>query len=116
MDRATDNPGAVSLDEVFEQLAARRRRYVLYELQDEDHVERPELARRVAARERGCDVDDVASSDLERMEISLHHRELPQLHEAKFLQYDERQGDVSVTQYFDLVEKYLQLAREDERN
>lgn len=116
MDRPNDSPSAVSLDEVFEQLAARRRRYVLYELQDEDHVERPELARRVVARELGCDVDDVASEALERIEISLHHRELPQLHEAKLLQYDERQGDVSVSQYFDLVEKYLQLAREDERN
>lgn len=116
MNGSNDGSTAESLDEVFEQLAARRRRYVLYELRDEDHVTLPELARRVAARERGCDVDEITSDELEHIETSLHHRELPRLHEAKLLEYDERQGDVSPSQYFDLVEKYLQLAEKDERN
>ncbi|WP_255170832.1 DUF7344 domain-containing protein [Natrononativus amylolyticus] len=106
--------GPLSLDELFGLLAQRRRRYVLYELRDRDHVDVRELAVAIVARETNDPPDNVPEERIERVSIRLHHNDLPMLHDAKLLEYDERQGDVSASTYFELVEKYLEVAEEDE--
>lgn len=102
----------LSLDTVFELLSTRQRRLLLYELRDEGHVELEELARRVADREAEGSASVIR---VERVATRLHHQDLPKLHDLRVIEYDERQGDVSCSTYFPLVEKYLDLAEDDEQ-
>lgn len=103
------------LEEVFQILADRRRRYALYSLNArDDPLSIAELARDVTAMERRASADDPPDDHLERVTIDLHHVHLPRLHRAKLLEYDHRQGDVVPGDSFRAVEKYLELAAGDE--
>lgn len=105
----------LSLDEVFELLASRRRRYALYYLRGrQESVHRDEMARHVAAREAGVSPDDVDDAAPSHVAASLHHVHLPRLRDAGLVEYDPRQGDVVPAEQFRRVEPYLDLAADDE--
>ena len=111
----SDDPRAlplISSSDVFELLANERRRYVIYEVRNIDHIGLEELATIVAAREKGVAVDDVSSEQAHHVAVSLHHHELPKLREARLINYDERQRDIRSGSNFSLVEKYLDIAAE----
>lgn len=115
-DTSTSNGGVgpVSLDKVFELLADRRRRYVLYTLRDVEHFELEELAKVVAARENDVSPDEIPSEQVNHVAVALHHRTLPKLQHARLVDYDERHGDVCSGANLSLVEKYLDMAAADE--
>lgn len=104
----------IPLEEIFELLSDVRGRYVLYELRETQHVDLDELSARVAARENDVTVDFVSADKVEQVKISLHHHVLPKLQEAHLLEYDARQRDIRATSAFPLVEKYLDIASQDE--
>lgn len=110
----TDGGETIAVDEVLELLSDERRRYVLYELRDRAHIELETLATIVVARETDVSIGDVSSDQATQTAISLHHKELPMLHEARLVDYDHRHGDVRSGVEFSLVEKYLQLTAEDD--
>lgn len=87
-----------SLDRIFGLLANRRRRYVLYSLNEaEDTVlELDDVAARLAEWERRWNGrDDGEDFDqLERIRITLHHNHLPRLADAGLIDYDARHGTV----------------------
>lgn len=83
-----------SLDAVFELLAARRRRYLLYYLEDEDAepvVELDDLADRISAwEEEWTDEDAVETDSPDAIRDDLHHVHLPRLADAGLVEYDAR--------------------------
>lgn len=88
----------VSLDDVFELLSERRRRYVLYYLREQDSpVSVRELAEAVAEMEADADSPAVSETELERYEIKLHHADLPKADTAEFIEYDADDGVVRLT-------------------
>ncbi|RDI72672.1 DUF7344 domain-containing protein [Halopelagius longus] len=56
-----------------------------------------ELAERVAAETRGVSLDGLPASDVERVELSLHHNHLPKLDEAGVVAYASGEKHVAPT-------------------
>ena len=93
------SPTRPSLDTVFELLADRRRRYVLYCLAaaGENRVLTVEdVVDRVTEWEREWDDDrDSERADRrERVRIDLHHDHIPRLADAGLVDYDARTGTI----------------------
>ena len=80
--------GTPSLDQVFDLLSERRRRYVLYYLRDvEDGVASvEEVTEYVLRLENDLDISGVARS----IDTALHHVHLPKLADSGVLEYDTR--------------------------
>jgi hypothetical protein len=114
-DGSTDGHGSPKLDDVFGHLSHRRRRLLLYELLDAaGPVGRRELARRVVARERGCDPEAVPDDELTRAIVSLDHAHLPRLVDAGVVGYDRETGEVVAASGIDRMRPYLKLARDED--
>lgn len=88
------NESRPSLDAVFDALASRRRRYVLYyldEVEAESVLAVEDIAERVARWEREWDGAERGSADERRaVRIDLHHNHLPRLADVGLLDYDAR--------------------------
>lgn len=94
-------------DEVLASLAYRRRRIVLSILDDRGApMAKPELARRIVAREEGGRAD-LESGATETLCASLHHVHLPKLQQAGLLTYDADSGTVSYEGHPALDEEWL---------
>lgn len=83
-----------SLDDLLKLLADRRRRYVLYYLDDaeDDVVTLDELSDHVADRREAwsANTDGTGVVALERVRVGLHHNHLPRLADAGLIDYDGR--------------------------
>lgn len=89
------NASHLSLDTVFDLLANRRRRYVLYYLaaaEDEQVLKLEDIAGQVEAWEREWDTAETPETTdrQERIRIDLHHNHLPRLAAAGLIDYDGR--------------------------
>lgn len=86
--------GERSLDRTFDLLANRRRRYVLYSLNetDGDVMALDELTEQVVTWERRWDGQGDRDRDDHREEVrvTLHHNHLPRLVDAGLIDYDAR--------------------------
>ncbi|MFC4359050.1 hypothetical protein ACFO0N_13960 [Halobium salinum] len=112
--RSTDG-GDLPLDDVFDLLGDRRRRYVLYCLADWDGaVARDELARQVATWEHGGDLGDVPAESITRVTVSLDHVHLPRLVDYGVVTYDRESAELERAAGLDRLEPYLDLARDEE--
>ena len=80
--------GTPSLDQVFDVLANRRRRYVLYYLREVDDgvATVQDVAEYVLGTEDELDVSDTLRS----IDTALHHVHLPKLEAAGIVEYDSR--------------------------
>lgn len=87
-----------SLDRIFDLLGGRRRRYVLYYLNetDADVVTLDDVTERVVKWERTWNGRDDRSRDehRERTRVALHHNHLPRLADAGLVDYDPRSHTV----------------------
>ncbi len=101
-------------DAVFETLAARRRRYVLYYLLEAtDGVHLRDLAGLIAAAESGRPVVSVPTERRQRIAVELAHTHLPMLEAHGFVQYENE--FVTLADEFERATPYLELASQYER-
>lgn len=102
----------VTLDDAMELLAAHRRRYALYHLQESDEPATiEELTDRIAAREARSG-DATASREVA---IDLQHKHLPKLASVDVVEYDVEAGTVELADGTDLLWDCLDVAAELER-
>lgn len=105
-DSAADS--ALSMDDVFHILQTKRRRDVLrYVIDESGPVRLRDLAEYVAANEHGKAVDELTSSERQRVYISLYQSHLPKLDEHGVVTYDKDRGIVEATSMIDRFEPYL---------
>lgn len=102
-------------DAIFETLAARRRRYVLYYLLEVDVVTTTDLAGLIAAAESGRPAGSIPSERRRRVTIELERTHLPLLDSRGFVDHDRERGLVELTAEFETAMPYLELASRYER-
>lgn len=105
-----------SVDRVFEALAHRRRRYLLYHLlRRGGTIAVDELAGLVARTETPA--TDAVSPDetvRDRTAAALHHSHLPKLAATNLVSYDRANAAVSPGPHADLARPYLELTADEE--
>ncbi|RBI64045.1 hypothetical protein DMJ13_05980 [halophilic archaeon] len=95
------------LDSVMELLADRRRRYVLYYLQEEGSADVAELAEQLARWE-----GERSEKHRQRITTELYHKHLPKMSERGIVEVGDEVQFVDLTPPF---EEYLDLAAKQER-
>lgn len=91
-------PAQLEPDDVYHILQTRRRRDVLrYLHRTEGRVRLRALAEQVAAWEAGTTVDDLTSSQRQRVYISLYQTHLPKLDTHGIIDYDKDRGTIEPT-------------------
>jgi hypothetical protein len=93
-------PRTLSRDEAFGILENERRRLVLELLQQEGDGTSTlsDLAERIAAVENGIERSAISSDQRKRVYIGLYQRHLPKMDDAGVVDYDQRAGDVALTE------------------
>lgn len=95
-------------DELFSCLASGRRRALVDALAShDDPISDEELARQVAAREKGISADDLSTEAIQEVYFSLQHVHLPKLASAGVIEYDVDQNEVSGGSAFETVAEIL---------
>lgn len=111
---AADEPPAhdeaVSTDEVFELLSNKRRRFAIHYLKrTDDHAELGTLSEHVAAWETDTPLKEVDSTQRKRVYTSLQSHHLPKLDDQGVVDYDDRAGEVELTDSAADLEMYLEV-------
>ncbi|WP_336343588.1 DUF7344 domain-containing protein [Halalkalicoccus ordinarius] len=89
----------LSGDALYGILSDRRRRDVLYHLNEsEERVELADLAQAVAVRETGSEEGAVSATDLRRVHVSLYHAHVPKLAAANAVAFDRSERTVALTE------------------
>ncbi|WP_327052690.1 DUF7344 domain-containing protein [Halomicrococcus gelatinilyticus] len=102
-----DRGRTADLDDAFDLLADRRRRYVLYYLREEGAADVEELAEQLSRWE-----GTTTPEHRRRILTELHHKHLPKLTENGVVRVE---GSVEVAHMSSQIEAYLDLAAEQER-
>lgn len=104
-----------SIDDVFEVLSNRRRRYTLHHLQRRDEpVELGNLSERVAAWENETGIEKVTSAERKRVYTALQQFHLPKMEDSGLIEYDQRGSIVELTDTADTLDVYLDIVPEDD--
>jgi hypothetical protein len=107
---------AVSIEEAFEVLSNRRRRYVVHWLLEAGTgTEIRELSRQVAAWENDKPLDRVTAQERRRVYNALQQFHLPKLDEAGVVRYDADRGTIEPTEDLASLRSYLNAARRSHR-
>lgn len=102
----------LSRDDIFHILQTKRRRDVLRYLQTRtEPVELGELAEQIAAWEQETTVDQLHSTERQRVYISLYQSHLPKLDNRGIVDYDKDRGFVTKTPLAAQLEPYLEETR-----
>lgn len=87
-----------SLDEVFQLLTRKRRRFALYYLEERgEPVTVDELASTIDDWESGSGPGEVPGDRFENVCLELKHEHLPKASEVAFIEYDHREGVVTMS-------------------
>ena len=101
---------AFSKDEIFHLLQNERRRMVLRYLRGtESPVRMRDVAEQVAAWEHDTTVEELTSTQRQRVYIPLYQSHLSKLDEAGLIEYQQNRGIVERKPLADRVDQYLQL-------
>ena len=106
--------GTLSLDAVYGILSESRRRYLLYYFLENDHANIEGLSLQIVAWERDVPIDTVDEAQKQRVMSSLIHSHLPKLEDHDVVEYDDRTGDIVVSDGFDELRETVRQAREME--
>jgi len=113
-DRLSEEP-PFSKDEIFHLLQNERRRMVLRYLRDTDGpVRMRDVAEQVAAWEHDTTVEELTSTQRQRVYIPLYQSHLSKLDEAGLIEYQQNRGIVERKPLADQVDQYLQLDSADD--
>lgn len=106
---------AFSKDEIFHLLQNERRRMVLRYLRGtEGPVRMRDVAEQVAAWEHDTTVEELTSTQRQRVYIPLYQSHLSKLDEAGLIDYQQNRGIVERKPLADRVDQYLQLESADD--
>jgi len=109
VDRA-DEDRDVLRDEAFDVLSNRRRRYTLHYLLRNDKTARlGDVAEQVAAWENDKTVSSVTSAERKTVYSSLQQFHLPKLDERNIVSFDERAGEIELTDRARDLDIYLEV-------
>jgi hypothetical protein len=101
---------ALSRNRLFSLLSNRRRRLVLYYLEERSGVVRlRDLAAQIAAWENDVDLDAVTYKQRKRVYTSLYQSHLPKMHDDGVVEYDQRRGTVTLAPGKDDVYPFLDV-------
>lgn len=107
--------GGGRMDTIYTLLGERRRRYLLYLLEDDDYGNVEELALQIAAWEREEPITAVPEPARRSVHVSLVHTHLPMLADHAVVDYDLRSGDVVIDEAFGELKSLLDQFRETEQ-
>lgn len=108
--QSVQNRSELSRDDAFEMLSNRRRRFILHYLQDEDAVATlSDLAEQVAAWENETDIASISASERKTVYTSLQQFHLPKMDETGIIEFDQRAGEVSITDAAQDLDIYLEV-------
>jgi len=97
-------------DDVYEVLSNRRRRFVLHYLRGNGpRAALGTIAEHVAAWENDIDIADVGSDARKNVYTSLQQFHLPKMEELNLVRFDQRAGEVELTDEADSVDVYLEV-------
>ena len=102
----------LSTDEAFELLSNHRRRYAVHLLQREGDAEIGDLSRQVAAWENDTELVEVTSTERKRVYTSLQQFHLPKLDDKGVIEYDERAGEVELSDGAADLDVYMEVVKE----
>lgn len=88
--RNSDDIGRKKLERIFQALTSQRRRYILYEMQENEVSDINSLSTTVTAMVEEVPEDKVDTEAVDRMRSQLIHSELPKLANTGFIEYDQR--------------------------
>lgn len=104
---------SLSNDDIYDQLANRRRRYALHHLkQIGEPVDVRDLAEQVAAWENGTTVEELGSQERKRVYISLYQSHLPTMDKAGLITYDDEAGTVDLAGPIADTDVYIEVVPE----
>lgn len=83
-------PDRTPIERLLDALNDRRRRELLYLLQDVDVVDVESVVRSLAASERDARPREVSDDDLQETRTALHHNHLPRLRQLGLVDFDRR--------------------------
>ncbi|ELZ14154.1 hypothetical protein C477_20950 [Haloterrigena salina JCM 13891] len=112
-DSRSDEPRELSQDEIFHILQTNRRRDVIAYLLDRtetDSVKMRDIAELVAAKENETTVENLTSTQRQRVYIPLYQSHLPKLDEEGIIEYDKPRGIVHPTDRLEIFRPYLDAA------
>lgn len=110
-----DEESELSRDESFDLLSNHRRRYALHYLQQNgDGATLGELADHVAAWENDVDADVVTHDQRKRVYTSLQQVHLPRMDEMNVVEFDDRQGHVTIGPAAEDLDIYLEIVQDDD--
>ncbi|WP_255167526.1 DUF7344 domain-containing protein [Natrononativus amylolyticus] len=107
--------GGHKKSEFFEMIGSKRRRYVLYALQNQKNATFEEVTERVAIWETETPPEELDERTRQNIRVNLHHSHLPKLEDAGIIRYDRQSGAVSLRDLPDATETFLDYYADIER-
>lgn len=105
----------LSVDNLFDALADRRRRKLLYSLRDHDgSLTFTDAAEELALVHCDSTKYDYPDEEIEQICASLHHDHVPKLEEQGLVDYDRERDQIELTEYACYLVPYLKQASKDE--
>ena len=98
------------VERIFGALASKRRRYILYCLQDQENIQIGALATQLTAWEQGVPRNGVPPNTWQDVHANLVHTHLPKLADFGLIEYDQRSGAIRYTDAPTAFEEVLALA------
>ncbi|WP_339105837.1 hypothetical protein [Haloterrigena salinisoli] len=110
-DTSSDEPEALSPDDIFHILQTNRRRDAIsYLLDREGPVKMSDIAEHVSAKEHETTVAELTSTQRQRVYIPLYQSHLPKLDEKGVIDYNKPRGIVRPTERIEEFRPYLEAA------
>lgn len=92
----------IDRDDVFDVLSNRRRRHLLHYLKahadDGDVAELSDISSQLAAWEQGTEPEQISYADRKNVHTALYQFHLPKMEKLGFVDYDQRVGEVELTE------------------
>lgn len=112
-DEAELNKKEPSVDELYEILANRRRRYALHYLkQADERTEIGQMAEQIAAWENGKSIREVTSNERKYVYSALQQRHLSKMQESGLVNFSKRDGYVEPSPALDEIDIYAEVVEE----